>query len=42
MNGPTSAGSIATASSPEELRKRYEDRIAIFGRIARDAGIKPQ
>jgi len=39
---PTSAGSIATASSPEELRKRYEDRIAIFGRIARDAGIKPQ
>jgi hypothetical protein len=36
------AGSTATASSPEELRKRYEDWIAIFGRIARDAGIKPQ
>ena len=36
------AGSIATASSPEELRKRYEAWIAIFGRIARDAGIKPQ
>jgi tripartite-type tricarboxylate transporter receptor subunit TctC len=36
------AGSIAVASSPEELRKRYEDWIVIFGKIAKDAGVKPQ
>jgi len=35
------AGSMPTASSPAELRKRYEDWIAIFGKIARDAGIQP-
>ena len=35
-------GSVATPSSPEELRKRYADWSAIFGRIARDAGLKPQ
>ena len=35
-------GSVATSSSPEELRKRYADWSAIFGRIARDAGLKPQ
>jgi len=35
-------GSVATASSPDELRKRYADWSAIFGRIARDAGLKPQ
>jgi len=33
------AGSVPTPSSPEELRKRYEDWIAIFGKIAKDAGI---
>ena len=36
------AGSIATSSSPEELRKRYADWMIIFGKVARDAGIKPQ
>jgi tripartite-type tricarboxylate transporter receptor subunit TctC len=36
------AGSIAVASSPEELRKRYEDWIVIFGKIAKDAQVKPQ
>jgi tripartite-type tricarboxylate transporter receptor subunit TctC len=35
------AGSIPVASSPEELRKRYEDWMAIFGKIAKDAGIQP-
>jgi tripartite-type tricarboxylate transporter receptor subunit TctC len=35
------AGSIPTASSPEELRKRYEDWIAIFGKIAKAAGVQP-
>lgn len=35
-------GSVAAASSPEALRKRYEDWIAIFGRIAKETGIKPQ
>jgi tripartite-type tricarboxylate transporter receptor subunit TctC len=35
------AGSVPTASTPSEVRKRYEDWIAIFGKIARDAGIQP-
>jgi tripartite-type tricarboxylate transporter receptor subunit TctC len=35
-------GSVATASTPEELRKRYEDWAVIFGRIARETGLKPQ
>ena len=35
------AGSVPTPSSPEDLRKRYEDWVAIFGKIARDAGIQP-
>ena len=35
------AGSTPTASSPEELRKRYADWMAIFGKIARDAGVQP-
>jgi tripartite-type tricarboxylate transporter receptor subunit TctC len=35
------AGSVPMASSPEELRKRYEDWIAIFGKIAKDAGVQP-
>jgi tripartite-type tricarboxylate transporter receptor subunit TctC len=29
-------------STPEELRKRYEHWMAIFGKIARDVGLKPQ
>jgi tripartite-type tricarboxylate transporter receptor subunit TctC len=36
------AGSVATSSSPEELRKRYADWMITFGNIAKDAGIKPQ
>jgi tripartite-type tricarboxylate transporter receptor subunit TctC len=36
------AGSTPLASSPEELRKRYEDWMAIFGKIAKDARIQPQ
>ena len=35
-------GSVAQSSSPDELRKRYEDWSRIFGRIAREAGLKPQ
>jgi len=35
------AGLVPTASSPEELRKRYEDWMVIFGKIASDAGVKP-
>jgi tripartite-type tricarboxylate transporter receptor subunit TctC len=36
------AGSVPLASTPEELRKRYEEWIAIFGRIAKEARIQPQ
>jgi tripartite-type tricarboxylate transporter receptor subunit TctC len=36
------AGSTPLGSTPEELKKRYEDWMAIFGKIAKDAGIKPQ
>jgi tripartite-type tricarboxylate transporter receptor subunit TctC len=36
------AGYTATSSTPEELRKRYEEWMAIFGKIAKDANIKPQ
>jgi tripartite-type tricarboxylate transporter receptor subunit TctC len=36
------AGSMPESSSPEVLRKRYEDWIVIFGKIAKDAGLKPQ
>jgi tripartite-type tricarboxylate transporter receptor subunit TctC len=36
------AGSEAASSTPEELAKRYADWIGRFGRIAADAGIKPQ
>jgi tripartite-type tricarboxylate transporter receptor subunit TctC len=35
------AGSTPLASTPEELRKRYEDWMAIFGKIAKDAKIQP-
>src|SRR5712692_2168415 len=35
------AGSVATPSTPEELRKRYEEWMAIFGSVAKDANIKP-
>jgi tripartite-type tricarboxylate transporter receptor subunit TctC len=36
------AGSMPMASSPAELRKRYEDWMGIFGKIAKDIGVKPQ
>jgi tripartite-type tricarboxylate transporter receptor subunit TctC len=36
------AGSTPEASSPVDLRRRYEEWIEIFGKIAREAGIKPQ
>jgi tripartite-type tricarboxylate transporter receptor subunit TctC len=36
------AGLTVAPSTPEELRKRYEDWMAIFGKIARDVGLKPQ
>jgi len=36
------AGSQPTPSSPEELGKRYADWVVKFGKIAKDAGIKPQ
>ena len=29
-------------STPEELRKRYEHWMAIFGKIAKDVGLKAQ
>jgi tripartite-type tricarboxylate transporter receptor subunit TctC len=35
-------GITPAASTPEELRKRYEHWMAIFGKIAKDAGLKPQ
>ena len=36
------AGSVPMASTPAELRKRYEDWMAIFGKIASDAKLQPQ
>ena len=35
------AGSEPTPGSPEEVRKKYADWIVIFGKIAKDAGLKP-
>jgi len=34
--------SRSAPSTPEELRKRYEHWMAIFGKIASDVGLKPQ
>jgi tripartite-type tricarboxylate transporter receptor subunit TctC len=36
------AGSTPAPSSPEELSRRYADSIEQFGRIAKQAGVKPQ
>jgi tripartite-type tricarboxylate transporter receptor subunit TctC len=36
------AGLNAAPSTPEELRKRYEQWMGIFGKIAKDVGLKPQ
>ena len=38
----TNAGSIPQASTPAELRKRYEEWVEIFGKIARDTKLQPQ
>jgi len=35
-------GSVATSSSPEELQNRYADWTVIFGKIAKDIGLRPQ
>ena len=36
------AGSQPAPSTPEELRKRYADWIQIFGKIAKETGLRPQ
>jgi tripartite-type tricarboxylate transporter receptor subunit TctC len=36
------AGFTAAPSTPEELRQRYENWMGIFGKIAKDVGLKPQ
>jgi tripartite-type tricarboxylate transporter receptor subunit TctC len=36
------AGSEPLPGSPEEVRKQYADWIEIFGKIAKEAGLKPQ
>jgi tripartite-type tricarboxylate transporter receptor subunit TctC len=36
------AGSTPLGSTAEELRQRFDDWTVIFGRIARDANLKPQ
>ena len=36
------AGSNPQPSTPAELRKRYEDWVEIFGRIAKDTKLQPQ
>jgi tripartite-type tricarboxylate transporter receptor subunit TctC len=36
------AGSIPQPSTPAELRKRYEEWVGIFGKIAKDTKLQPQ
>ena len=36
------AGSVPTASTPEELRARYQHWMGVFGKIAKEAKLKPQ
>jgi tripartite-type tricarboxylate transporter receptor subunit TctC len=36
------AGSIPQSSTPAELRKRYEEWVEIFGKIAKDTKFQPQ
>lgn len=38
----TNAGSIPQSSTPAELRKRYEEWVQIFGKIAQDTKLQPQ
>lgn len=35
-------GSIAMSSTPEDMMKRFEERMAVFGKVAKEAGLKPQ
>ena len=35
------SGIVPSPSTPEEVRKRYADWMVIFGKIAKDAGVKP-
>jgi hypothetical protein len=35
-------GSVATASSPEEVAKRHAEKIVVFGKMAKELGLKPQ
>lgn len=36
------AGSVPAPSTPEELRKRYEHWMVVFGKIAKEAKLQPQ
>jgi len=36
------AGLTAAPSTPDEFRKRHELWMGIFGKIAKDVGLKPQ
>ena len=36
------AGSVAMGSTPEGLRKRYEEYMAMFGKVAKDNNVIPQ
>ena len=36
------AGSVPTPSTPDELRKRYEHWMRVFGGIAKEAKLQPQ
>ena len=36
------AGSAPTGGTPEQLRKKYEEWMGIFGKIAKETGVKPQ
>ena len=38
----TNAGSIPQPSTPAELRRRYEEWVEIFGKIAKDTKLQPQ
>lgn len=38
----TNAGSIPQSSTPAELRRRYEEWVDIFGKIAKDTKLQPQ
>ena len=36
------AGSTPTGGTPEQLRKKYEEWMGIFAKIAKETGVKPQ